>query len=205
MADDARRPERTKTRERSAARGLLWAASALALGASTTWLLRRVGRDHEERGRLSPRTSAAGWALYLSHAALTASAALREDGPLPVAKAPATATGAALALFGHRLYRAAGREFESFGQMSGTEKGNLVTGGPYRYSRNPQVVGWGLALLGAALAGRSARALGLVAAFFLVHRAYFAIEERHLGRAFGEEYRRYRARTPRFLGPPKAR
>jgi protein-S-isoprenylcysteine O-methyltransferase Ste14 len=65
-----------------------------------------------------------------------------------------------------------------------------VKSGPYRFTRNPQVVGWGLALLGAALAGRSARALLLVAAFFLVHWSYLATEERHLERTFGEEYRR---------------
>ena len=49
------------------------------------------------------------------------------------------AAGAALALLGPRRYRAGERELGSFGQVSGVEKGNLVTNGPYRYSRNPQV------------------------------------------------------------------
>ena len=75
--------------------------------------------------------------------------------------------------------------------------------GPYRYSRNPQVVGWGLTLLGAALIGRSFEALLLVVAFLLVHRLHLATEERYLERTFGEEYRRYRAKAPRFLGLPK--
>lgn len=78
-----------------------------------------------------------------------------------------------------------------------------MTGGPCRHGRNPQAVGWGLFLLGAALAGRYPKALVVVVAFFLTHRAYFPVEERHLERTFGEEYRRYRARTPRYLGLPK--
>lgn len=84
----------------------------------------------------------------------------------------------------------------------GLETGQLVKTGPYRYSRNPQVVGWGLALLGTAIAGRSAKALVLVGFFFLIHRLYFSMEERHLERTFGEEYRRYRNAAPRFLGLP---
>jgi protein-S-isoprenylcysteine O-methyltransferase Ste14 len=88
--------------------------------------------------------------------------------------------------------------------MSALETGQLVKTGPYRYSRNPQIVGWGLALLGTAIAGRSAKALILVGFFFLIHRLHTPTEERHLERTFGEEYLRYRAEVPRFLGFPRA-
>ncbi len=77
-----------------------------------------------------------------------------------------------------------------------------MTDGVYRYSRNPQNVGWGLVLLGVSLAGRSGAALLLTAVFFVVFRSYIPVEERHLERTFGEEYRRYRDATPRFLGLP---
>ena len=172
------------------------------------WLLRRVERDYEDRGKLSAQASFAGWALYMGHLWLTLSAALRRRKSLPAGKTmgrtlPAFVGGAS-ALFGAYLFTAGVREFRSFEQMSGVETGQLVKSGPYRYSRNPQVVGWGLALFGAALAGRSVRALVLVGLFFLVHRLYFSIEERHLERTFGEEYRRYRAEAPRFLGLPRA-
>ena len=172
------------------------------------WLLRRVERDYEDRGKLSTQASFGGWVLYLGHLWLTLSAALRRQKSLPAGKTtgnPLSAfVGGASALFGAYLFAAGVREFRSFEQMSGVETGQLVKSGPYRYSRNPQVVGWGLALLGAALAGRSVRALVLVGLFFLVHRLYFSIEERHLERTFGEEYRRYRAKAPRFLGLPRA-
>jgi protein-S-isoprenylcysteine O-methyltransferase Ste14 len=113
-----------------------------------------------------------------------------------------TVGGGVLSVFGLWLYAASIKRFSSFGQLSGLEEGELVTGGVYRYTRNPQIVGWGLALLGAALAGRSAKAVGLVAVYFLIHRLYFPFEERRLERVFGAEYRHYLARTPRFLGLP---
>ena len=91
-------------------------------------------------------------------------------------------------------------KFRSFKQVPGLEAGGLVTSGPYSFSRNPQIVGWGLALLGTSLAGCSGASLLLPAAFYFVHRLHALIEERHLKRTFGEQYRRYRTTVPRFLG-----
>lgn len=182
-------------------RGIGKPLAAVVLACSVAGLLRKVGRDYESDGRLSPGAAAAGWVLYLAHAALTLRMS-RRSRPLP-SGGLSSALGVVLAGSGLGFFCAGAQEFRSFEQVSGTEAGNLVTGGPYRYSRNPQVVGWGVALLGAALGGRSVRALLLVVAFFLVHRLYLVSEERHLERVFGGEYRRYRATTPRFLGLPR--
>ena len=57
------------------------------------------------------------------------------------------------------------------------------------------------ALTAAVFVSRSVRAL-LTTNFFLAHRIYSAVEDRHPEKAFGEEYRRYRAKAPRWLGPP---
>lgn len=148
--------------------------------------------------------AAAAYAIYLLHAGATLSVALRRRLPSKSGyPRPSDLTGGILVLSGLWFYAAGVRRFRSLGQLSGLEEGELVTGGVYRYSRNPQIVGWGLTLLGAALAGRSAKALMLVVAYFLAHRLYFPLEERQLERAFGEEYRHYRKRVPRFLGLPK--
>ena len=53
--------------------------------------------------------------------------------------------------------------------------------------------------------GRSAMALVLVAAFFLIFRSHAFIEERPLERTFGEEYWSYRAEVPRFWASRGAR
>jgi protein-S-isoprenylcysteine O-methyltransferase Ste14 len=76
----------------------------------------------------------------------------------------------------------------------------LVRGGPYRYCRNPMYVGVALILVGWAAVFRSRSLLiyaaGVTIAFHL--RVVFG-EEPWLARTFGEEWNRYRARTPRWL------
>lgn len=173
------------------------------MSALAAWVLRRVERDYEEKGELSSVASVSAWVLYLLHVGLTISASLRPSKRLPVNQEIAFALGVTATGSGAGLFTAGVREFRSFEQMSGLETGQLVKSGPYRYSRNPQVVGWLLALLGAAIAGRSVKALVFVGFLFFVHRLYFPIEERHLERTFGEEYRHYRMRAPRFLGLPR--
>jgi protein-S-isoprenylcysteine O-methyltransferase Ste14 len=161
---------------------------------SVAWLLRRADRDYEKLGRLSSRASLVAWVLYTLHAGLTlaASGDQRPRGP------------GVTSLLGVALFVAAVREHRSLRQVSGLTAERLVTSGPYRFTRNPQIVGWGLALSGVAFRGRSPKALALVAGFVAAHRLYAPVEERHLERTFGAEYRRYRGEVPRFLGLPGA-
>ena len=172
------------------------------LGALAFYVLRGA-HDYEQRGRLSAKTSAAAWALYLLHAAITVSAAAHPWKRTPLKRNPVTVLGRITTVSGSALLVAGAKEFRSFGQVSGSETGRLVKSGPYRYSRNPQIAGWLISLLGIAIAGRSPKSLALVGFFFIVHRLYFPVEERHLERTFGEEYRQYWSETPRFLGLPK--
>lgn len=169
----------------------------------TTWVLPRVKRDYETRERLSPEASAAVWVLYLMHAGLTMNELYNSSRRLPPRGAKSTVSGWALILLGSWFSVWGVREFRSFKQMSALDTGRLVKSGPYRYSRNPQVVGWGTTLIGGALASRSSGALLLAVFYFLVHGLHAPVEERHLERTFGEEYIRYREKTPRFLGVPR--
>lgn len=171
-----------------------------SMSALSAWVLRKARQDYEEEGELSGVASISAWMLYLLHLWLTVSASLISSKRLPANRDLAATLGVTSVVFGAGLFVAGVREFRSFEQMSGLETGQLVKSGPYRYSRNPQIVGWLFTLLGFALAGRSVKALVLVSFFFLVHRLYFPIEERHLERTFGEEYLRYRAEVSRFLG-----
>ena len=91
--------------------------------------------------------------------------------------------------------------FPSLGQVSGTTTDQLVTSGPYRVSRNPQYLGAALVGSGAALAGRSPRAVGLTAALVVVLDRWVRVEEEALAERFGQQYEDYRRRVGRWGAP----
>lgn len=90
----------------------------------------------------------------------------------------------------------------SAGMWTGGRQPHLVTSGPYRYSRNPQYATYFLFLLGYALLGPTLLAWAALAEFWVVVHLIVRIEEEHLERRFGEQYRAYKRRTPRYLGVP---
>jgi len=76
---------------------------------------------------------------------------------------------------------------------------NLVTGGLYRYSRNPQYVASIVGYLGIGAAAGSWIIWGLVALAVLVYSLMPLAEEPWLRKRFGEAYDDYMKTTPRFL------
>jgi protein-S-isoprenylcysteine O-methyltransferase Ste14 len=82
------------------------------------------------------------------------------------------------------------------------DPGTLAATGPYRWSRNPQYVGWFMLLLGFALndwSWWSLVALTIVATYL---HLLILIEEEHLNRIFGEQYAKYRGSVSRYFGRP---
>jgi len=76
----------------------------------------------------------------------------------------------------------------------------IVESGPYRFSRNPIYLGFGLGLVGLAVTFDTLWLLVTLVPFALVIRyAVVAREEAYLERKFGDVYRRYRARVRRWL------
>jgi protein-S-isoprenylcysteine O-methyltransferase Ste14 len=77
---------------------------------------------------------------------------------------------------------------------------SLVAVGPYRYVGNPMISGVALMLAGQALFFGSWLTAAWAAAFVLVNHVYFVVsEEPGMERRFGEGYRTYRTRVPRWL------
>jgi protein-S-isoprenylcysteine O-methyltransferase Ste14 len=165
----------------------------------------RADREYVHQHRLSLTTVVATWLLHLLHASLVGVAAWQSIWALPIGSTLALALGVALLAQGLGFAIAVALGFGSVQRLAGTASDRLVCSGVYRYSRNPQSVGWMLALGGIAVLGRSGLALLLVVLFWGIFLIYAAMEERHLERVFGEEYRRYRDRTPRYLGFPGRR
>jgi protein-S-isoprenylcysteine O-methyltransferase Ste14 len=86
------------------------------------------------------------------------------------------------------------------GLLPFSEATKLVTGGLYRFSRNPMYLGMVLFLLGLALFLGSLSALIPVAVFaWIIDRQFIRNEERFLQDIFGEEYLAYRKRVRRWI------
>jgi protein-S-isoprenylcysteine O-methyltransferase Ste14 len=140
----------------------------------------------------------------LAEAALAAVAPRRLPGLVPLAPATAAvlrATGTVMVLGATALMLAAQLDLGASWRV-GIDQGarpGLVTGGLYRYSRNPIYVAMLTALLGFALLLPSWISLGLLIGAGLGIRRHVRDEEAYLARTYGEEYRRYAARVGRFV------
>jgi protein-S-isoprenylcysteine O-methyltransferase Ste14 len=76
----------------------------------------------------------------------------------------------------------------------------IVTGGPYRYTRNPLYLSMTLIYGGiSALANALLPVLLLPIVLRLMRRGVIEREERYLERKFGDEYIEYKVRTPRWI------
>ena len=96
---------------------------------------------------------------------------------------------ALLAIFGHRT------TVNPYGAAS-----SLVMRGPFRYSRNPIYVSDWFVYAGAMLLLHTVWPLLLAPLVFLVMRfMVISHEENHLEARFGDAYRDYRARVPRWF------
>ena len=91
----------------------------------------------------------------------------------------------------------------SANMWTGRRQPPLVTSGPYRYSRNPQYVTYFLLLFGYAIMGRTLLAGIALVEYWIVVHLIVLIEEEHLERRFGDAYRDYKQRTPRYVGIPR--
>lgn len=81
------------------------------------------------------------------------------------------------------------------------ETGALVSGGLYRFSRNPTFLGQSLLLSGLALALPSLPTLAGAILMVLSARTQIRSEEAALHHAIGPAYEAYRRRVPRWIGP----
>lgn len=157
-------------------------------------------REYDSTGTLSAATVTAMYAAYTTYAAALGWALWWRVWPVPLPRSPAVAVGVTTAAIGAGATLAGMSRFDSAGQISATDTGRLHTGGIYRWSRNPQYLGNGLLVTGAAVAARSGFAGLLAAAVWGVYRRWIPFEERHLTCEFGGEYTTYQSGVRRWLG-----
>lgn len=76
----------------------------------------------------------------------------------------------------------------------------LVTYGPFRYSRNPGYLVFAFIYAGFSILRNSSWSMLLLpTVLFIIQRRAISKEERYLERAFGDTYQRYKARTRRWI------
>ena len=92
-----------------------------------------------------------------------------------------------------------GNPFDAMGHEVAPRTKHLMTGGPYRFSRNPMLSGTYLYYSGVCIALWSWWALAVFAVVALLMLLQVRSEEKRLEADFGEEYLNYRQRVPRYF------
>ena len=88
--------------------------------------------------------------------------------------------------------------------VAATPLGEPFTKGMYRYSRNALSLGMLLIFLGVGIASASWLYLLLSAITMIITHFMVLVEERSCLNKFGDSYREYMSKTPRWIGMPKS-
>jgi len=83
-------------------------------------------------------------------------------------------------------------------------KDKVITKGLYRFTRNPTYIGMILMHIGLGIACSSWLLLLLVVVLMILLNAVLPSEERYCLYLYGDDYRKYKNRTPRWIGIPKS-
>ena len=103
--------------------------------------------------------------------------------------------GFVIGLLGFREVHRAGSNVDPYKPVT-----SIVTGGPYRFTRNPMYLGFVLQYVGiSALFNALLPILLLPALQQLMRRGVIEREERYLERKFGEEYLQFKGRVRRWI------
>lgn len=126
--------------------------------------------------------------------------------PLPGPRSIHRTAGTALlsAGVGLNLWALAERRRYTAGRFELERPEDLVTTGPYAFTRHPMYVGWWLIELGAGTVAGSSWVFAALPAQLLLEHRYVLEEEAVLAGIFGQSYPDYAAKVPRYLGFPRA-
>ncbi|GBD93255.1 hypothetical protein BMS3Abin05_00838 [bacterium BMS3Abin05] len=168
------------------------------------YVFSEIKKTYDKKGTFTNRLLSLWYAMWAFHHVSLALASFYGVWLIAIDKTFALAGGLILFGIGVILLSMGMIEFRSLRRSTGQDISKLITTGVYRWSRNPQFVGWFLILLGISLAGRSGLAFVLTGVFAVVIYLYTVLlAEPYLGSLYGEEYRLYKLRTARWIGIPR--
>ncbi len=177
---------------------LLAAVVVIGFALFTFW---RVRVDYAARGKLTFLSTVLQFVVFAVHGVASYSFLDSRLSEVNTAR-PVFAFAVALMVVG-LLATFAGMGRLSWGDTVGRSVTGLRTTGPYRFTRNPQLVAYFVFLAGYALLWPSWLGLAWLGLYGLIAHMMALTEEDHLRRVFGREYEDYCRRTPRYLGLPR--
>lgn len=153
------------------------------------------GRDRRNRLEVLPPVMLLAALIVMGGLRLFAPGAALIAFPLNLTGLLAVAAGVALSFSGSSLFERRGTTVMTF-----DEPCQLVTDGPFRFSRNPMYLGFMVFLTGwAVVMGTLSPFLVLPVFFVITDLWYVRVEERAMRRRFGEAYEAYCRRTRRWI------
>ncbi len=176
-------------------------AAFAGIGILAWWIFRVVAQDYRSKGSLTSRSSFLETAIFFVHGC---SSYLYLDSELSAIKFRSLSFALAVILIAFgllALYFSMSRL--GWAVSIGQEARGLHKAGLYRFSRNPQIVAYLLAVVGYSLLWPSLLGGIWVCLYLVIAHMMVSAEEQHLARLFGEKYREYCATTPRYVGLAK--
>lgn len=167
-------------------------------------VLHRIERDYANYGLLRDLTAMLQLSVFILHLLFVLLSFKSPDWPFswpPLSPAYwAWIAGLILMISGGFILSSACKTFGTIDRVLGRRVTVLKKEGLYRWSRNPQVVGYGMILLGIAFAWFTDYTLIAVILYAPVAHRLVLIEEAHLSRIFKEKYSQYQEETARYFG-----
>ena len=159
-----------------------------------------VRRDYQKKGKLSNFATFLEFLIFAAHANLSYTflpAPYPEIPSLPKSCAQTT-IGAGIMLLGLflTLWTMNGLGFQ---KALGQETQTLNRFGFYQYTRNPQILFYGLSIIGIAVLWPSFYALGWVFVYLVIAHMMVVTEEEHLLRIYKDDYEKYCEAVPRYI------
>lgn len=160
----------------------------------------KARRDYRRIGRLTALSSALQVSVIVLHAA---SSFVLLDSRLSVIDTGSPLFGIALLLTaGGLIMLIANLVRLGMRRTVGQDESGLTCSGMYRRSRNPQVLSYGIAVLGYSLLWPSWNSVLWVVLYAVIAQMMVRTEEKHLRHAYGNEYVTYCQHTPRYMDLP---
>lgn len=182
-------------------RSAMW-GTAIGSAGCYLWAMPRIRCEYREEGHLRGVTAGVVYLSYSLHLAafvLGVTSRSRLLKPPKVERLTRNVLGWPLAAGGVALFVSGWRSLPTADDSALATSG-LHTRGVYRFSRNPQNVGWVILLAGVSLLRRSWAGTLLSGLFWAMFANYLPSEEAFLEQTYGASYLDYKIRTPRFLG-----